>query len=101
MTASAHILVQREIVGIYIYIVLYNTIKGKTMTEIKAGIKSDPNTAIKGSIACTSYLDEHGRLYVPLRSRIQAGLERGVGYNIEIHGVILSNFKKQEVLTKI
>ena len=57
--------------------------------------KSDPNKAIEGAISCRSYLDGEGRCYIPLRVRDRAGLERNVGYDVQIEGVILSNFKNR------
>jgi len=61
----------------------------------KSDIESVEGKAIEGSISCRSYMDTNGRVYVPLRVRDRAGLERGVGYDVQIEGAIISAFQKE------
>jgi hypothetical protein len=76
---------------VYLYTRLtYIGNSGKKMTD---ETKSASEKAIEGTITCTSYLDSAGRLYVPLRVRDRAGLERGVGYEFGITGRVISDFK--------
>lgn len=66
------------------------------MKDTKESGKTDIESASdKAVIACTSYLDSGGRLYLPQRIRDRAGLERGVGYYVDIQGSVLKGFPKE------
>lgn len=65
---------------------------GKMKTK-QSDLDGHCEQAITGDIKCTSFLDSTGRIYVPLRIRNRAGLERGVTYEIGISGKVISDFK--------
>jgi len=45
-----------------------------------------------------SYMDQQGRLLVPLRNRKEAGIENLVGADVEVWMVVKKVYKKKEVI---